>query len=152
MDQNMLDESFDYNKQKPEKKVAESKNKFTNMVNSQFNDPEVDIDINLDRIRSVNPRMHMEEEEIHNSSSANILIESSKDDPHLNSSRIFSKLRNNNTTLPEEPAMPIIDFGKISSSGNEDKKTPIHSDDEVTPRRGLDEMMSDSKLMELEDW
>lgn len=98
--------------------------------------------------------MHMEEEDIHNSSSANILVESSKDDPHVNSSRIFAKLRNNNTTVNDgnqTEQVPLIDFGKISSSGNEDKKTPIHSDDEVTPRRGLDGMMSESKLKEL-DW
>ena len=31
------------------------------------------------------------------------------------------------------------------------RSTPLHSDDEVTPRRGLDEMMSSSKLKGLED-
>lgn len=61
----------------------------------------------------------------------------------------------NKTTVKDENQtgeIPLIDFGKISSSGNEDKKTPIHSDDEITPRRGLDGMMSECKLRELEDW
>ena len=95
----------------------------------------------------------MEEEDVQNSSSANILVESSKDDPHVNSSRIFAKLRNNTTLNDNNQTgeVPLIDFGKISSSGNDGKKTPIHSDDEVTPRRGLDNMMSESKLKEL-DW
>ena len=31
------------------------------------------------------------------------------------------------------------------------RSTPLHSDDEVTPRRGLDEMMSESKLRGLEE-
>ena len=31
------------------------------------------------------------------------------------------------------------------------RSTPLHSDDEVTPRRGLDEMMTESKLLNLQD-
>ena len=74
-------------------------NKFTNHKNqSDIEDSEVNVD--LDRIRSVNPRMiDEEEEEIHGESSENVLLNSSKDDPNVNSSRIFSKLRNKNTTV-----------------------------------------------------
>ena len=43
----------------------------------------------------------------------------------------------------------ILDLGftpKRSNDSHSKKDTPIHSDDEVTPRRGLDEMMTESKL------
>ena len=40
------------------------------------------------------------------------------------------------------PAAGRIDFGGDVSLSK--KSTPVHSDDEVTPRRGLDEMMTDS--------
>lgn len=40
------------------------------------------------------------------------------------------------------PEQGKIDFGGNISLSR--KSTPVHSDDEVTPRRGLDEMMTDS--------
>jgi hypothetical protein len=42
--------------------------------------------------------------------------------------------------------------GKIDFGGNislSKKSTPLHSDDEVTPRRGLDDMMTESQLLNL---
>ena len=44
--------------------------------------------------------------------------------------------------------------GKIDFGGNlslSKKSTPMHSDDEVTPRRGLDDLMTDSRLLGLQD-
>ena len=47
----------------------------------------------------------------------------------------------NNTTY-----LPVLDFGRVSNTEGSQKSPPVHSDDEVTPRRGLDNMMSDRKL------
>jgi hypothetical protein len=47
--------------------------------------------------------------------------------------------------FPKADDWPAV--GKISFGGDvslSKKSTPLHSDDEVTPRRGLDEMMTDS--------
>ena len=75
---------------------------------------------------------------------------------HMNSSRIFDRHgrgtanatasnmggNGNNTTY-----MPALDFGRETSDLSHSSKTPpLHSDDEVTPRRGLDGMMSARKL------
>jgi len=46
--------------------------------------------------------------------------------------------------------MPVLDLGRMSSSNHSNRTPPLHSDDEVTPRRGLDEMMSSRKLLDLE--
>lgn len=43
--------------------------------------------------------------------------------------------------------VPLLDLGCISSGSlNSNKTPPMHSDDEVTPRRGLDDLMSARKL------
>ena len=50
--------------------------------------------------------------------------------------------------------LPKIKFGNEDEEEGitqSKKSTPIHSDDEVTPRRGLDEMMSEDKLKGLEE-
>ena len=53
--------------------------------------------------------------------------------------------------------LPKLRFGHREDDASHEgltqskKSTPIHSDDEVTPRRGLDEMMSESKLMGLRE-
>ena len=70
------------------------------------------------------------------------------EDDVLHSSRIFNRhkeITNNN----ESSMLPLLDLGKESSHISS-KTTPIHSDDEVTPRRGLDEMMSSRKLLDLD--
>lgn len=58
----------------------------------------------------------------------------------------------NNTTVvnPNDSCMPIIDFGGKIDSSSSNRTPPLHSDDEVTPRRGLECMMSLSKLEDLE--
>lgn len=53
--------------------------------------------------------------------------------------------------------LPRLRFGRGEGGASHEgltqskRSTPIHSDDEVTPRRGLDEMMSESKLMGLRE-
>ena len=76
------------------------------------------------------------------------------DNEELHSSRIFNKTKLNNEVTQIQPGdnsfMPVLDLGRLSSSGNSNRTPPLHSDDEVTPRRGLDEMMSSRKLLDLE--
>ena len=100
---------------------------------------------------------------IKESRQSNILDESVNDnvmltdneEPQLHSSRIFNKTKMNNEVTQiqnqgENSFMPVLDLGRLSSSHNSNRTPPLHSDDEVTPRRGLDEMMSSRKLLDLE--
>jgi len=71
----------------------------------------------------------------------------------LNSSRIFNKTKLADVSqLPADNShLPVLDLGGMQSvSHSSNKSPPLHSDDEVTPRRGLDEMMSSRKLLDLE--
>lgn len=62
------------------------------------------------------------------------------------------------TNIRGQAALPRIRFGAGKSNASDEpegltqskRSTPVHSDDEVTPRRGLD-MMSESKMKGLED-
>lgn len=94
-----------------------------------------------------------DKDEIRRSASgeSNVLLSESAQSHHLHSSRIFqqnSRITGNNTTVNEpDPAFrPAPDFGRLSESRGTEKTPPLHSDDEVTPRRGLDDMMSARKL------
>jgi hypothetical protein len=65
-----------------------------------------------------------------------------------NSKSFYNNVLNPFPKNDDWPVPGIMDFGGDLELSR--KSTPMHSDDEVTPRRGLDEMMTESKLKGLE--
>lgn len=75
----------------------------------------------------------------------------------LGDSRVPKIAPFNNEALRGGQRLPTLRFGQGEGGASHqgltqsEKSTPVHSDDEVTPRRGLDELMSESKLLGLRD-